>query len=94
MKCLLPLQVQVSRYDVFMTPEAEAALPQATPEASLWRLRGRGSHKEHPLLLYGIRAVSPIKDGKGMVLPEQVAAYEARASPHLLCFALAGHVEG
>lgn len=72
------LQVSVRRFDVFLTPEAAAALPQDLSEASLWRLHRRGAHKEHPLLLYGIRAVSPIKNGKGMVLPERVAAYEAR----------------
>ncbi len=71
-------QVKVERFDVFLTPEAEAALPAgASGELALWRA---GAHP-HPLTHYGIRSVGPIKLGKGLIDPERVASYEARAGP-------------
>jgi hypothetical protein len=69
-------QVKVERFDVFLTPEAEAALPAgAAGELALWRAGAR----PHPLTHYGIRSVGPIKLGKGLIDPERVASYEARA---------------
>jgi len=80
----------VERYDVFLTPEAEAVLPEDGPEVGLWRLRGRGAKlTEHPLKMYGIRSVGPIRLGKGMVVPERLAAYEARPLPSITCLAFA-----
>ena len=81
---MLRLQVKVERYNVFLTPEAVALLPKGEPEVGLWRLRGRGAkHAEHPLKLYGIRSVGPIKLGKGLVVPERIAAYEVCPMPHM-----------
>lgn len=81
----------MERYDVFLTPEAKAALPKEGPEVGLWRLRGRAAKfTEHPLKMYGIRSVGPIKLGKGLVVPERVAAYEARPLPSVSGFASAG----
>jgi len=71
-----PAQVKVERYDVYLTPEAEAALPAgAAGEVDLWRAGVR----PHPLTQYGVRNVAPLKLGKGLIDPEFVASYEARA---------------
>ena len=76
------------RYDVYLTPEAEAAVPAGASEAhTLWRLgslrrlsiAGTGPDT-HPLALYKLRSAAPISLGKGLVDPEHTAAYEARAS--------------
>ena len=79
----------MERYDVFLTPEAEAKLPKEGLEVGLWRLRGlRATPTKHPLKMYGIRSVGPIRIGKGMVVPERLAAYEAPPLPSMSCFAL------
>jgi len=77
MRCAArPAQVKVERYDVYLTPEAEAALPAgAAGEVDLWRAGVR----PHPLTQYGVRNVAPLKLGKGLIDPEFVASYEARA---------------
>ena len=80
-------QIRVSRYDVFASREAEAALPRGAAEVALWRpgalgeLKVRGASPDtHPLALYSIRSVGPIKLGKSMVDPDRTAAFEARAA--------------
>ena len=78
-------QVKVQRFDVFLTPEAEKAVPARAPQASLWlpgalehiRVEGAGP-AVHPLALYGIRSQGAIRQGKSLVDPERTAAYEAR----------------
>lgn len=76
------MQINVERYDVFLTPEVDASLPGGAGEVSLWRTGARGAPpKQHPLSLYGTRSVGAIKLGKGLVNPERIAAYEARALP-------------
>jgi hypothetical protein len=72
-------QVNVERYDVYLTPEAEAALPaDAAGEVALWRAGTR----PHPLMQYGVRNVAPLRLGKGLIDPDFVASYEARACGH------------
>ena len=73
------MQINVERYDVFLTPEVDASLPGGAGEVSLWRTGA--PPKQHPLSLYGTRSVGAIKLGKGLVNPERIAAYEARALP-------------
>ena len=78
----------MQRFDVFLTPEGERAVPARAPQASLWlpgalkgiRKEGMG-HVQHPLALYGIRSKGAIRQGKSLVDPERTAAYEARAPP-------------
>ena len=80
-------QIQVSRYDVFASPAAEAALPRGAAEVALWRPGALGGLKirgvasgTHPLALYSVRSVGPIKLGKSMVNPDRTAAFEVRAT--------------
>ena len=85
-RALARAQIRVSRYDVFASPAAEAALPRGAAEVALWRpgalrdfrIRGVGPDA-HPLALYSVRSVGPIKLGKSMVNPDRTAAFEARA---------------
>lgn len=74
----------MQRFDVFLTPTVEAALPVDAAEVTLWRpgaCGGVASPKAHPLSLYSVQSIWPIRLGKSMVLPERIAAYEARYLP-------------
>ena len=77
-------QVKVQRYDVFLTPAVKAGLPAGASEVTLWRVGAGGggaNPKAHPLSLYSVQSIQPIRLGKGMVLPERIAAYEVRDQP-------------
>ena len=74
----------MQRYDVFLTPTVEAALPAGASEVTLWRPGAGGAGakpKAHPLSLYSVQSILPIRLGKGMVLPERIAAYEVQQQP-------------
>ena len=98
--CFPPLQVKVQRFDVFLTPSVEASLPVDAAEVTLWRpgaCGGTANPKAHPLSLYSVQSVWPIRLGKSMVLPERIAAYEVRylprwanAGPATLCMPVVG----
>ena len=73
------LQIEVSRFNAFLSAEAAAAKAEDAAEVTLWAPGARGTAKRmHPLSMYDVRTTGSIGKGKGMVDPKDVIAYEAR----------------
>ena len=75
-------QVEVSRFNGFLSTEAAAAKAEGAAEVSLWAPGARtAAARKHPLAMYDVRTSGSIGKGKGLVDPNEMACYEARSPP-------------